>query len=189
MRVSRLAGAVLAVCALICPMTAPDTPTQDDVLVLLPRLRRYAWVLTADLRRADELVLETLGRAGRQSPPAPWPQLRHWLFAVMHRLHRDWLVGEPRKPQPLLGADRPVAEVREFPPLTGRSHGDAVDEMLARFSRLSAEQREVLALVVLEGLLYTEIADVLDAPVGTVMSRLHTAREAMRSEAVRPEGK
>ena len=34
------------------PMTAPDTPTQDDLLVLLPRLRRYARVLTADLRCA-----------------------------------------------------------------------------------------------------------------------------------------
>jgi RNA polymerase sigma-70 factor (ECF subfamily) len=39
----------------------------------------------------------------------------------------------------------------------------------------------VLALVVLEGLLYTEIADVLDVPVATVMSRLCSARERMRS--------
>jgi RNA polymerase sigma-70 factor (ECF subfamily) len=79
-----------------------------------------------------------------------------------------------------------VAEVREFPPTAGRNGGDDAHEMQARFSRLPAEQREILALVVLEGLLYTEIADVLDVPVGTVMSRLHTAREAMRSEAARP---
>jgi RNA polymerase sigma-70 factor (ECF subfamily) len=168
-------------------MTAPDTPTQDHVLVLLPRLRRYAWVLTADLRRADELVLETLSCAsGRQSP-----QLRR-LFAVMHRLHRERFVREPRKRRRLLGADRPVAEAREFPPATGLNDRADADEMLAPFSRLPAEQREILALVVLEGLLYTEIADVLDVPVGTVMSRLHSAREAMRSmtsEAPRPAGK
>jgi RNA polymerase sigma-70 factor (ECF subfamily) len=173
-------------------MTAPDTPTQDHVLVLLPRLRRYAWVLTADLRRADELVLETLSCAsGRQSPPAPWPQLRR-LFAVMHRLHRERFVREPRKRRRLLGADRPVAEARAFPPATGLNDRADADEMLAPFSRLPAEQREILALVVLEGLLYTEIADVLDVPVGTVMSRLHSAREAMRSmtsEAPRPAGK
>jgi RNA polymerase sigma-70 factor, ECF subfamily len=163
-------------------MTAPRTPSQDDVSVLLPRLRRYARVLTADLRGADDLVLETLGCAsGTQSPPAPWPQLRHWLFAVMHRLHRDRLAREPPKPRPLLGADRHDAVAREFPPPATLPDRADADEMLVRFSRLPAEQREILALVVLEGLLYTEIADVLDVPVGTVMSRLHTAREAMRS--------
>ena len=176
-------------------MTAPDTPTQDDLLVLLPRLRRYARVLTADLRCADELVLETLSRASeRRSPPAPWSQLRHRLFAVMHRLHREGLVRESGKPPPLLGANRHVAEAREFqPPATLLDRADN-DGMLARFSRLPAEQREVLALVVLEGLLYTEIADVLDVPVGTVMSRLHSAREGMSamtaaSEAPRRGGK
>jgi RNA polymerase sigma-70 factor, ECF subfamily len=95
----------------------------------------------------------------------------------MHRLHRERLVGESGKPPPLPGVDRADS-----------------DQTLARFSRLPAEQREVLALVVLEGLLYTEIADVLDVPVGTVMSRLHRAREGMRamtpdSEAPRPGGK
>ena len=175
-------------------MTAPDAPTQDDVLVLLPRLRRYARVLTADLNRADELVLETLSRAsGRQSPPAPWPQLRHWLFAIMHRLHRERVVREPGKPPPVLGADRHVAEARAFQPAATLLDPAENDETLARFSRLPAEQREVLALVVLEGLLYTEIADVLDVPVGTVISRLHSAREGMRSmatasEAPRPLG-
>jgi len=174
-------------------MTAPDTPAQNDVLQLLPRLQRYAWVLTADLRQADELVLETLSCASdRQSSPALCPQLRLRLFAVMHRLHRERFVREPRKRRRLLGADRPVAEAREFPPATGLNDRADADEMLAPFSRLPAEQREILALVVLEGLLYTEIADVLDVPVGTVMSRLHSAREAMRSmtsEAPRPAGK
>lgn len=155
-------------------MTAPDTPTRDDLLDLLPRLRRHARLLMADMHRADELVLETFSRAPPgQSPPAPWPQYRHWLFAVMHRLHKERLAREP--------ATRPEGTL-------------AGDDILARFSRLPAEQREVLALVVLEGLLYTEIADVLDVPVATVMSRLCSARERMRpmtagSEAPRPASK
>jgi RNA polymerase sigma-70 factor (ECF subfamily) len=167
-------------------MTAPDTPPQDGLLVLLPRLRRYARLLTTDVRRADELVLEALNLAsGRQSPPAPWPQLRHWLFAVMHRLHRDWLAREPRKRRPF-GSDRRVADAQELPSPAKMYDRPGADQMLARLSRLPAEQREVLALVVLEGLLYTEIADVLEVPVGTVMSRLHGAREAMRSMPVEP---
>ena len=52
-------------------MTAPDTPTQHDLLLLLPRLRRYARVLTADLRSADDLVLETLSASASRSPPVP----------------------------------------------------------------------------------------------------------------------
>jgi RNA polymerase sigma-70 factor (ECF subfamily) len=160
-------------------MTAPDTHTQDDLLVLLPRLRRYAQVLTADLRRADELVLETLTNASRwRSPPAPWPQLRHWLFAVMHRLHGERSAQEPRKQPPLPGTDRHAAGARE-PPATPLDGVDA-DEMLARLSQLPVEQREVLVLVVLEGLPYADIAALLDVPIGTVMSRLRCAREAMR---------
>ena len=176
-------------------MTAPDTPTQDNLLALLPRLRRYARLLTADLRRADELVLETLSRAsGKLSPSAPWPQLRHRLFAVMHRLHAEWLAQEPRKQPRLLGADRQAAGGQELPaPATLLDRVDA-DGMLARLSRLPVEQREVLALVVLEGLPYAEIADLLDVQIGTVMSRLRCAREGMRStsaesEALRPAGK
>jgi RNA polymerase sigma-70 factor (ECF subfamily) len=162
-------------------MTAPDTPTQDDLLLLLPRLRRYARVLTADLRRADELVVETLSRAsGRRSSPVPWPQLRHRLFAVMHRLHGERSAREPRKQPPLSGADRRAAGA-QVPalPATPLDRADA-DEMLARLSRLPVEQREVLVLVVLEGLPYADIAALLDVPVGTVMTRLRCAREAMR---------
>ncbi len=162
-------------------MTAPDTHTQDDLLVLLPRLRRYAWVLTADLRRADELVLETLPSAWKwQSPQASWPQLRHWLFAVMHRLHGERSAREPREQPPLPGIDRRAAGVQvPAPPATLLDRADA-DEMLARLSRLPVEEREVLVLVVLEGLPYADIAALLDVPIGTVLSRLRCAREAMR---------
>ena len=163
-------------------MTAPDTPAQNDVLQLLPRLQRYAWVLTADLRQADELVLETLSCASdRQSSPALCPQLRLRLFAVMHRLHRDRVVREPRKAPRVLGAARHVAEARGLPPPATTRDQPGAEGARARFSRLAAEQREVLALVVLEELLYTEIAEVLDVPVATVLSRLHSAREEMRA--------
>lgn len=172
--------------ALFLPMTAPDTHTQDDLLVLLPRLRRYARVLTADLLRADELVLETLTSASRwRSPPAPWPQLRHWLFAVMHRLHGEQSAQEPRKQPPPPGADYHAAAAQELPPpVTAPDRADA-DEMLERLSRLPVEQREMLVLVVLERLSYADIAALLDVPIETVMSRLRWARAGMRDIADR----
>jgi RNA polymerase sigma-70 factor (ECF subfamily) len=165
-------------------MTAPDTRTQDDLRVLLPRLRRYARVLTADLRCADELVLETLASASRR-PPAPLPQRRHWLFAVMHRLHGERSAHAPRQ-QPLLpGADRHAAGARELPPPATLPDRTDADEMLARLSHLPVEQREVLVLVVLEGLPYAEIAALLDVPIGAVMSRLRCARAGMRDSVDR----
>lgn len=171
-------------------MTVPGTPASGDLIVLLPRLRRYARVLTADLNRADELVLETLSLAGRQSPPAPWPQLRHWLFAIVHRLHRERRLREPGMPRPLVAGEPHVAKARELRTVATLVERVDSDEMLEQFSRLPSEQREVLALVVLEGLLYTEVADVLGVAVGTVMSRMQSAREGMRlSSSVGPARK
>jgi RNA polymerase sigma-70 factor (ECF subfamily) len=98
----------------------------------------------------------------------------------MHRLHREWLAREPRKQPRLLGADRQAAGAQELPPPATLLDRVDADGMLARLSRLPVEQREVLVLVVLEGLPYAEIADLLDVQIGTVMSRLHCAREGMR---------
>ena len=107
----------------------------------------------------------------------------------MHRLHAEWLSQEPRKQPRLLGADRHAAGEQKLPPPATLLDRVDADGMLARLSRLPVEQREVLALVVLEGLPYAEIAGLLDVPIGTVMSRLHCAREGMRSmsaESVAP---
>jgi RNA polymerase sigma-70 factor (ECF subfamily) len=166
-------------------MIALDTLTQGELLVLLPRLRRYARVLTADLRRADELVLDTLTRASRRRYPlAPWPHLRNWLFGAMHRLHGERSAQARRKLAPSLDTDGYAVGTREFlPPAPLRDRAGA-DEMLARLLRLPVEQREVLVLVALEGLSYAEIATLLGTPIGTVMSTLNCAREGMRSMTV-----
>ena len=51
---------------------------------------------------------------------------------------------------------------------------------LAAFGHLTPEQRSLLLWVTVEGLSYREVADILDVPIGTVMSRLSRARQAMR---------
>ena len=145
--------------------------TREELLSLLPRLRCYARALAADLRHADQLVLETLAHASETWSPAP-PLLRHRLFGVMHRLHRERTARERRD-----RASSPGSAARDG----ARPSPDPAnaDNMLAGFWQLSVEEREVLVLVVLEGLPYPEIAALLDVPVGTVMSRLRCAREAM----------
>ncbi len=168
-------------------MTALDT--QDAFLFLLPRLRRYARVLTADRRRADELVLHALSRVrGARSEPAAWRELRYRLLAVMHRVYYERSAHERRAKGELRVAGAPEPS---YP--TPLLHRGGADETLQRLARLPVEQREVLVLVVLEGLPYAEVATLLDVPIGTVLSRLNGAREAMRSidgaaaSAPRPE--
>jgi RNA polymerase sigma-70 factor (ECF subfamily) len=56
----------------------------------------------------------------------------------------------------------------------------AARDMVRGLDRLSADQREVLLLVVVEGLEYQDVATVLGVPIGTVMSRLSRARDALR---------
>ena len=61
-----------------------------------------------------------------------------------------------------------------------------LQEVIVQLGRLPAEQREVLVLAAVEEMKYEEIAQVLDIPVGTVMSRLSRAREKLRRIVTEP---
>ena len=62
---------------------------------------------------------------------------------------------------------------------------DEKQRLLAALAALSVDYREVIVLRELEGLTYSEIAEAIDAPVGTVMSRLSRARAELRDELAR----
>lgn len=154
----------------------------DDVLVHLPRLRRYARLLVGDAARADDLVQDTLERACRKwtlwrapaGPGAdPHAALRAWLFTLMHHLHANQL--RPASAQPHAPLDT-LTEPRHDP-----TPGTAVRLDLERaLARLPVAAREVLLLVAVEEFAYAEAAELLGVPVGTVMSRLSRAREQLR---------
>jgi RNA polymerase sigma-70 factor, ECF subfamily len=156
-----------------------------DLVPLLPRLRRYARVLTGKLRQADQLVLDTLACArGRPDPGEPGT-LSTRLIATMRELH----VGQAARPSRTLDSTPPALDddgshrwrilVKDVQ--SGRTE---MTGTLGHFSRLPVGQREVLVLVAVEGLPYDEIATLLGVPIATVMARLNSARESMRSMAV-----
>jgi RNA polymerase sigma-70 factor (ECF subfamily) len=142
----------------------------------MPRLRRYARALAGDDGEADDLIQDALERAlARLSQWREGESPRKWLFSILHNLHVDRLRRKQRRP-PHVGLDsigvdqsEPAADTA-----SGRDLGRALQ-------LLSVEQREVLLLVGLEGLSYAETAEVLDIPVGTVMSRLARGRERLRA--------
>ncbi|MGS0545216.1 RNA polymerase sigma factor [Pseudomonas sp. Y5-11] len=142
---------------------------------LIPRLRRFALSLTHNGASADDLVQASLERAlsGWSSKRAEG-DVRAWLFAI---LYRQFLDAHRRS--------RRYARMLEF--FTGRDDAEPSTERtviaqstLQAFDRLPAEQRALLLMVSVEGLSYKEVAQILNVPSGTVMSRLSRARQALR---------
>ncbi len=151
---------------------------EDDIVACIPQLRRYARGLNADRALADDLVQDTLERAW--SKFSMWQRrgdVRAWMFGIMHNLFID-------KMRSLKG--RPEDNAGDFlPDVSDRA--TQVDQLELRdldriLQRLPPDLREVLLLVGVEELRYQQVADVLNIPVGTVMSRLSRARERLRAE-------
>jgi RNA polymerase sigma-70 factor (ECF subfamily) len=159
--------------------------TPDNVLAELPRLRRYARVLTGDAGAVDNLVLDTLQRAwARQHYRGRRTSLGMWLIAVMREANARRLsrLGHGESPTARVEDGRVVEATWAVPP-NGLDPA-APGTMLAQFDRLPLDQREVLALVAVERLSYAEIADLLGVSVATVLATLGRAREGLRSMTV-----
>lgn len=148
-------------------------PYQDDPRTLddhVATLRRYSRALTAQTVQADMLVEECLARALKHVPSRRGIRdLRLFLFAIMHEVYAEFAnrsdVGG--------GAGRASDQG------TVAAGGQLADIHRA-LQRLPDEQRETLLLLSLDGITYHDVADVMDVPVATVLSRLSQARETLR---------
>lgn len=148
------------------------TDFAEQLVQLLPRLRRFAHALTRSPADADDLAQGAVERAlAHQASWSPGTRLDSWLFRIAQNLWRDELRAHRRRAEPLDEAQLPGEDGRE----TVERQIEAV-EMLRSFELLPEEQRVVLVLVALDGMRYQEAADTLGVPVGTVMSRLARAR-------------
>ena len=151
----------------------------EELREQLPRLRRFARWLCRDRAAADDLVQATLERAlsrwgDRRDPDA----LRAWLFTIAYRQFVD---GRRRAKRYAGLLDRVRHRDADAAPSV---ESEAVaNATLAAFGRLPEEQRNLLYWVSVEDLGYREIAEILDVPIGTVMSRLSRARQALRQLA------
>ncbi len=160
----------------------PETLPNPDLVAALPRLRRYARVLTGDAHRADDLVQDTLARAWEKR--RLWQagsDLRAWLFTIMHNVHANQYTLRQREyAMASLDADEGPAAGWEIPVRATQADRVELTEVFVQIGRLPVEQREVLILAAIEELRYEEIGEVLGIPIGTVMSRLSRARDKLR---------
>ena len=118
-------------------------------------------------------LARALSRADRFKPGT---NLRAWLFTIMHNVHVNQVRQKISRPDEVPVEDY---EMRLTTPARQETSIELRD-MSRALAELPDEQRQVLLLVALEGLKYDEVATVLQIPIGTVMSRLSRAREAVR---------
>ena len=164
----------------------PETLPHPELVAALPRLRRYARVLTGDLHRADDLVQDTLARAWEKR--RLWragSDLRAWLFTIMHNVHVNQFSLRRRE---LAQASLDADDGSRWEIAVRATQSDRVElsEVLAQIGRLPVEQREVLILAAVEEMRYEDIARIMGIPIGTVMSRLSRAREKLKRMAAEP---
>jgi RNA polymerase sigma-70 factor (ECF subfamily) len=152
----------------------------DDLLTALPRLRRYARLLVVEAGHADAMVERMLTRARRidRDLSATPPTLR--LFALLRSVCvEEFALNNSHRSQsalhgPETDAIHTISRDRESSLSSG-------DDVIAKLFRLPLEQREVLALVVVERMSYDEIAALLAVPIATVFARLVAARHAVHA--------
>ena len=153
-----------------------DPALDQQIRELLPQLRRFALWLTRDAAGADDLVQAALERAlSRWSSRREDEALRAWLFAI---LYRKFIDGRRRAQRYAFILERlRLSDESARPSLEAQV---AAQSALESLERLSAEQRTLLLWTAVEGLSYEEVSRILEVPIGTVMSRLSRARQALR---------
>lgn len=151
-------------------------------------LYRVARRLTRDGERANDLVQETYLRAFRAKESFQLKEygIRPWLLRIMQNLHFSRSGRERRQPIAMEDGGLEAADLDAMPETAGVPMPldiEAMDERLVRaLEGLAADYQIVLLMWAVDGLTYKEIAHTLDIPIGTVMSRLHRARQKLSEQ-------
>jgi RNA polymerase sigma-70 factor, ECF subfamily len=152
----------------------------DQLIAVLPRLRRFARGLAGSAVEADDLVQAACERAlARRQQFQEGTRFDSWMFRIVQTIWIDQIrARDVRKEDGALvdgqhGSDEPVRRVEARLSL---------GEVRRAVERLPLDQRTALLLVAVEGLSYKEAAAVAAVPVGTIMSRLARARAALQAQ-------
>lgn len=162
----------------------------EDALPHMKSLYSAALRLTANRSDAEDLVQDTYLRAYRSYASfTAGTNLRAWLFRILTNAHINRYRAQQRRPleSDLDGVEdlylyRRLADVQR----RGRSAEDELlelfteNEVIAAVDALPEVYRLAVLLADVEGFAYKEIAQILDIPIGTVMSRLHRGRKQLQ---------
>lgn len=150
----------------------------DGLVALLPRIRRFAHGLSGNRTDADDLAQMAIERALRaRAQWQPGTRLDSWLYRITRNAWIDMARAQGRQAKRWASAE--AGEQVGEDPRPGIEAKIELDRIMATMTRLPDDQREAVALVLIEGLGYREAAEILDIPVGTLSSRLVRGRNAL----------
>jgi RNA polymerase sigma-70 factor, ECF subfamily len=161
---------------------------EDQILPVLPVLYRAARRLTGEVAEAEDLVQETCLRAFQSLE-----QLRHpraakpWVFSILRSVFLRHTEREAPPPAMIslddLEASRLIPpEALQDPKSPALSRHSGLSDVRQATLRLPSAYREAIILAHIAGFSYREMAEILEVPIGTVMSRLFRARRMLRTE-------
>jgi RNA polymerase sigma-70 factor, ECF subfamily len=158
--------------------TAHLEMTRCELIQLLPRLRRFCVRLTGSSDAGDDLTQSTLERA--LSKIDHWQfgtKLDSWIFRIARNINIDEARARIRSTEQCdsLAAENAIGE-------DGRDiieNRSTLACIRSAMGKLSEDQRTLVMLVIVEGKSYREAAEKLNIPIGTVMSRIARARQAI----------
>lgn len=147
-------------------------------------LYRVAYSWCHDTHFAEDLTQETIAKALRSVGQLKEDNaLEGWVFTIMTNIWRDHF----RQQRNMMDIEDMVdLPSEEASPEEHYAENDLVRRVRAAIAKLPPNQRQVLTLVDLEEFSYAEAAETLGIPVGTVMSRLCRARQALRDQLQAP---
>ena len=172
----------------------------------LDAVYRLSLRLTRNRERAEDLVQDTYARAMRPEtierfdPAAARPGasagegMRAWLFTICHNLLYSQIKRERRAPSAVgeFFSEADNGRLPDEPPPAWNQAGfdwEHVDERLRQaVEELKEDYRSVLLMWGVDGLKYREIGEILEIPIGTVMSRLHRARKIVADRLMEEPG-
>ncbi|KAF0174466.1 MAG: sigma-70 family RNA polymerase sigma factor [Hyphomonadaceae bacterium] len=159
-------------------MASPADGLRDEIVGLLPRLRRFARVLARQPADADDLVQIVVERAlMRIDQFQPGTRLDAWLFAMTRNAWIDETRSRARRSR-VFAPEGDGVNVGADGARTQEYRLDAMD-MASAMAALPEEQRTAIALVCIEGFAYREAAETMGVPIGTLTSRLARGRETL----------
>ncbi len=154
-------------------------PARRRLEALRPRLHRLAYAWCHDAALADDLVQDTLAKALTRGEQLRDEQaLESWLFSILNNGWRDHLRAR-RDFLDVTELDETVY-CEEAGPEQHYASRQAIQRVRHAIARLPIGQRQVITLVDIEECSYAAVARILDVPVGTIMSRLSRARQALK---------
>jgi RNA polymerase sigma-70 factor (ECF subfamily) len=162
---------------------------ESSVLVHLDFLYSMALKITRNDDNAQDLVQETVLRAYRFFDKfKPGTNCKAWLYRIMKNTFINNYRREQRRPSEV--EFDAIEEIREskvdvdnvymLNPEQRYANSVLQGDVARAFDQLPEDYREALTLSLVEGYSYKEIADLMDCPIGTVMSRLHRARKRIQ---------